>query len=278
MLQAMERSLRLEAGRAPGLRRGSAPIKTVLSLGALAIAVLPGPLLALGVLPAYQAHARFLAFYTPFVCLLILAYLFYVRDYLARIMFARVLRPAAEGDDYYDPYRRRSVSRSVGRGLRRSGTVLIALFPALLLGSSFYSITRYLTVLDESVAVARSVYGERFRPEEEVGFTQQPTGRQPPSRRRASTDSASTSKASGRTARPDSLPPPEDSSAVRSYVLHSSNIDDIPLFQELTVLYIGAFGAACVAVVIMALKEHAKEAMGLSEQDLMLGRPTSGVD
>jgi hypothetical protein len=55
-------------------------------------------------------------------------------------------------------------------------------------------------------------------------------------------------------------------------VLRSSSIDGIPLFRELTILYIGAFGSACVAVVLMALKEHAKETMGLSEQDLMFGR------
>jgi hypothetical protein len=274
----MERSLRLEAGAARGFRGQSAPIRTVLSLAALAVAVVPGPLLALGVLPAYQMQARFLAFYTPFVCLLILAYLFYVRDYLARIMFARVLRPATEPDAYYDRYRRPPVSQAVGRGLRRSGTVLIALLPALLLGVSFYSITRYLTVFDQSVAVARSLYQERFGPVEEVGSAQQPTRKEVPTRRRASSEPVATSKGSARTARPDSLPPPEDSSAVRHYVLQSSSIDGIPLFQELTVLYIGAFGAACVAVVLMALKEHAKEAMGLSEQDLMLGRPTSGLE
>jgi hypothetical protein len=268
----------VQAGRAPGFHRESSPIRTVLSLAALAVAVLPGPLLALGVLPAYQVHARFLAFYTPFACLLILAYLFYVRDYLARIMFAGVLRAATERDDYSDPYRRPTVSRSVGRGLRRSGTVLVALLPALLLGVSFYSITRYLAVFDQSVAVARSLYVERYGPVEKVGLTQQPTRREAPTPRRASTDSVPMPNGSGRIARPDSLPPPEDSSAVRHYVLESSNIDGIPFFQELTVLYIGAFGAASVALVLMALKEHAKEAMGLSEQDLMLGRPTSGLE
>ena len=99
-----------------------------------------------------------------------------------------------------------------------------------------------------------------------------------PSRQGASTEPATTSKRSGRAARPDSLPPPEDTSAVRRYVLQSSNIDGIPLFQELTALYIGAFGAASIALVLMALKEHAKEAMGLSEEDLMLGRPTAGLE
>jgi hypothetical protein len=274
----MERSLRFDAGAVRGFRGHSAPMRTVLSLAALALAVLPGPLLALGVFPAYQVQARFLAFYTPFTCLLTLAYLFYVRDYLARIMFARVLRHAVERDDYYDSYRRRSVLHSVGRGLRRSGAALIALLPALLLGASFYSINRYLTVFDQSVALAGSLYGERYGPGEQVGFNQQPAGKEGSTRRPPSTEPATRAERLSQGPRPDSLPAPEDSSAVRHYVLRSSSVDRIPLFQELTVLYIGAFGAACVAVVLMALKEHAKEEMGLSEQDLMLGRATSGPE
>jgi hypothetical protein len=41
---------------------------------------------------------------------------------------------------------------------------------------------------------------------------------------------------------------------------------------ELTALYIGAFVALLVAVTLMGLKEYAKEAMGLSEHQLMFGR------
>jgi len=275
----MSRSLRSESGAARGFRGRSAPVRTVLSLAALALAVLPGPLLAFGLLPAYRVHARFLAFYTPLICLLTLAYLFYVRDYLARIMFARALKRTRERDGYYDHYRRRSVSKSVGRGLHRAGPALIALLPALLLGASFYCITRYLTVLDQSVGAASALYGERFGLGEEVGFNHQPAGREGPTRRQpALTDPTIKAERSGRAARPDSLPPPEDSSAVRAYVLRSSSIDAIPLLPELTILCISAFGTACVAVVLMALKEHAKEAMGLSEEDLMLGRATPGPE
>jgi hypothetical protein len=45
------------------------------------------------------------------------------------------------------------------------------------------------------------------------------------------------------------------------------------LFTELTALYIGIFATALMAVIMMALKENAKDAMGLSEQDLILGPP-----
>ena len=77
----------------------------------------------------------------------------------------------------------------------------------------------------------------------------------------------------------DSLPSPSDSNAVRKYVLQSSAIDDIPHLLELTVWYVGAFVSLLVAVTLMALKEYAKEALGLSEHDLMFGRyRTSGTE
>jgi hypothetical protein len=50
------------------------------------------------------------------------------------------------------------------------------------------------------------------------------------------------------------------------------------MFTELTVLYIGIFSAALLAVLLMALKEHAKEAMGLTEQELVVGRYASSEE
>lgn len=48
-------------------------------------------------------------------------------------------------------------------------------------------------------------------------------------------------------------------------------MDDIPLFTRLNILYIGIFLSAEIAFILMALKEYAKEAIGLTEWDLMLG-------
>jgi len=39
----------------------------------------------------------------------------------------------------------------------------------------------------------------------------------------------------------------------------------------LNVLFIGIFLSAEIAFILMALKEYAKEAIGLTERDLMLG-------
>jgi hypothetical protein len=53
-------------------------------------------------------------------------------------------------------------------------------------------------------------------------------------------------------------------------------VDDIPSFTRLNILYIGIFWSAEIALILMALKEYAKEAMGLTERDLMLGLDPAG--
>ena len=63
-----------------------------------------------------------------------------------------------------------------------------------------------------------------------------------------------------------------DSTAVRDYVLRTTPVDDIPGLPELTAYYVGAFIALLIAVTLMGLKEYAKEALGLSEHELMFGR------
>src|SRR6187551_4020889 len=93
-----------------------------LTASALVLAVLPIPVTALHLLPTYRVHARFLIFYAPVVCLLLVAYLFYLRDVLARMMFADILNPPAE----YDPYRPPAVATAFRRLTRRARSVLLA--------------------------------------------------------------------------------------------------------------------------------------------------------
>jgi hypothetical protein len=187
-------------------------------------------------------HAWFLLFYAPFLCLLTLGYLFYVRDSLARAMFADLLDPPPPPRDFY--YRRPLRERLKLTFRRIKGTVL-GILPVLLAISSVYCASRYLALLDQSVVLASHAYVERLAASEEVVKEKSSV---------------------------DSLPRPSDFVAVRQYVLRFSAIDDIPRVVELTVLYIGAFVALLVAVTLMALKEHAREALGLSEHELMFGR------
>ena len=200
------------AGRAPWGALGA-----VLAACALGVALLPIPVTIFGLLPAYRMHARFLVFYAPFACLLVLAYMHYVRDILARQILADILDPMQGYADYSRP----SLWESFRRGVRRLRTAVLALLPAVLLIVSFYSVTRYTVRLGESIDRA-------------VPQTQ------------------------GRVVR-------------REDVLREADIDGIPMFTELTFLYIVTFTAAMAAFALMALKEYAKNATGLSEQDLVLG-------
>jgi hypothetical protein len=247
----------------------SGVLRSGLIVCAVALALLPIPVTALELLPAYRVQARFLVFYAPIVCLLLLAYLFYVRDALARLMFAGILRPLPETD----PYERPGMAELLTRVLRGLQTVVLALLPLVLLATSYYCVTRYSALLSESVDIAAASLAEKPGARLEADTLPAPkparTGRGTGQRANAAKD-ASRSPLQDTTAVRDPAPGREE-------VLRTAELDDIPMFNELCALYIGSFAAALTAVVLMALKENAKEAMGLSEQDLILG-PTTTVE
>jgi hypothetical protein len=265
----------VEPGRLQRMPGYSAAMRSALVFSAFAVTLLPIPLTYLGILPAYRVHAWFLLFYAPFLCLLTLCYLFYVRDSLARAMFADVLDPPPPPDPYY----REPLGDRLKRGSRRLKGALLGIFPAVLVITSMYCISRYIASINKSVDLAAEMYVERSAASEEVGAVPEDRGRL--DKRRSVEPSRPAKKPSapiGGVAS-DSLPPPWDSLAVRKYVLRTTGIEDIPRLVELTVLYTGAFLALLIAVTLMALKEYAKEALGLSEQELMFGRYyRSGAD
>jgi hypothetical protein len=258
----------VEPGRLPRMPGYSAAVRSALVFCAFAVTLLPIPLTYLGILPAYRVHAWFLLFYAPFLCLLTLCYLFYVRDSLARAMFADVLNPPPPADPYY----REPLGDRLKRGFRRFKGILLGILPALLVITSMYSVSRYLASMDESVALATERYVERSAASREVGAVAE--DRERPARRRSVEPSRPGKHPPAPTGdvAPDSLPPPWDAVAVREYVLRTTGIDDIPRLVELTVLFMGTFVALLIAVTLMALKEYAKEALGLSEHELMFGR------
>jgi hypothetical protein len=222
----------------------SAGLRRAFFLAALVVALLPIPVALLDLLPAYRIQTRFLVFYAPLVCLLALAYLFYVRDGLARLMFAHLLDPLPPRPEYY-PERSDLRLRRLWFTVRRG---LLALLPALLLLASFACLLRYVERVNESVALTSAGLARPGRLPEDVG--QLPGSR-------------STVPAPTRVAAPTSL---------RDRALDVPSTEEIPLFDELTALYIGAFLTAVIALVVMGLREYAREALGLSEQDVVLGR------
>jgi hypothetical protein len=247
-------------------------VQVVLGLGAIALVVLPAMVAAYGLLPVYRMHARFLVFYSPFACLLVLGYLTYVREWLVRVMFARFLQASRE-PHYHS--RHEPFYESWKRSLERAGNTLLTLTPGLLVCLSFYSMNRYTTRLNESIALASGMYVERLdlggeietatvTPDSTAGSDTRAVPDFPTEQGQSSQRSAAPPETASR-----SLEPAE----VRAYVLREATIDDIPFFGELTVLYITAFAAAAVALLLMVLKEYGRVTIGVSDQELVLGRP-----
>jgi hypothetical protein len=242
-------------------RNYSVVVRNALTICAVLLTLLPVPVTLLGLLPAYRSHARFLVFYAPLICVLTLGYLFYLRDVLARVLFAQFMRPS----DDLDPYYRQTFSGWASHTLARARSVIVTCLPALLMLTSYYCVTRYATRLNDSVLLASDMYRLQFA-QQRITLVD------------SAADSATTSArpAPGKEDKSAMVtaPPfnPADLPRVREYALRSAGIADIPYFTELTALYLGAFVAALAAVITMSLKEYAKEAMGLTETELVLGR------
>jgi hypothetical protein len=247
---------------------GSGSYSRMFLVGLIVIALMlsfsPIPVTALRLMPVYLAHAQFLVFYAPFVCVLLLAYLFYIRDYLARLMFADLIDPAPAVDPYYQP----RPGETFGLVMRRVRNGVMALAPALLLLASFACLNRYFNRLDSSVALAIAERAPEKPVPEEVGLATPPPGDP-----RVTASKGGVAQHGDRQAPQATVPDGVRSTAMvsRDDILRTQRMGDIPLFTDLTISYIGIFATALMAVFLMALKEYAKEAMGLTEQDLVLG-------
>ena len=241
----------------------SAAARKALGLTAAAVTLLPVPITYFGILPTYQVHGHFLLFYTPFLCLLTLSYLFYVRDSLARAMFADVLDPPPPPDPYYQA----PAGERIRRWFRRVKGIILGILPVLLVVSSMYCVSRYLVAFDRSVAKTAEIYIDKAGPAEETGLAREKQRGKAPTEPRRSRQPVLPDSAPA-----DTLPLLADLPAVREYVLRTSKMEEVPEVIELTGLYFGVFVSLLAAVTLMALKEYAKEAMGLSEYDLMFGR------
>jgi hypothetical protein len=219
--------------RPPDRRSYSSNLRNLLFGAALVVALFPIPVTAFGLLPTYQQHARFLILYTPVVCLLAVSYLFYLRDSLARLLFADLI--SFHPEDY--EYQAEST-----RILRKVRSTVVALLPALLLCASFFCFTAYTKRFSQSLELTTAVMSVPYAAPD----TPDPNGSHGPAQ-------------------------PSVPALTREEVLRTADLDSIEMFSQLTALYMGIFVAALMAIVMMALKEHAAHAMGLSEQALLLG-------
>jgi len=128
----------------------STGLRRAYQAAAVMVALLPIPVAALHLLPAFPTLTRFLLVYAPLVCLLTLAYLIYVRDSLARVMFSHLLDPLPPRPRHY---RERRDAR-LRRLLVRTRRLMLTLLPGLLLLGSVACVLQYLTRFNDAVAAA----------------------------------------------------------------------------------------------------------------------------
>jgi hypothetical protein len=234
-----------------------------LGIGAVLLALLPIPFAALDILPTYLMQARFLIFFAPVACFLEVAYLFYVRDVLARVLYLRMLEHPPEEDRYY----RRPVGDLVDRMWVRMRNLVITLLPLALMGLSLYCLVRYTARFERSVELAEQVMFDQLPPPARRAFVYR-------SERQADSGTKAPAPAQPDTAKASGLQSPAElvnQPALRQYVVAQAGIEDIPFFGELTAWFIGIFFSAIGAALLMMLKEHAKEILGISEEMLMFG-------
>lgn len=252
-------------------REYGSPALAGLLLATVLLSLLPIPVIALALLPAYTTHAWFLIFYAPLVCFLVLGYLLYVREGLARMMFAGLREKVADPDPIYsDPMSVRA--RMLARRLL---AVVFNVLPAILLGASLYCVSRYVARFNDSVAIASGVLAGRIPPPvpiDSAAGTRGPgakdsAGAQPPAGAPGSATDPSPEMAALR-----QLPSlATDPNPLRTYTLKTAMIDDIPHFAELTAFYIGGIACALAAVLLVLIKEYARSALGVSEEKLLRG-------
>ena len=163
-IEGMSDSVVPQYDRPPNPGSYSSNLRNLLFGAALVVALFPIPVTAFGLLPTYQQHARFLILYTPVICLLAVGYLFYLRDSLARLLFADII--SFHPEDYeYQP--------EGARILGRLRSTVVALLPVLLLLVSFYCFTTYTRKFSQSLELTTAVMSEP------AGFRESPrSGRQ----------------------------------------------------------------------------------------------------
>lgn len=248
----------------------------MLAAAAVLLGLLPVAVVLLRLLPTYMMHARFLLFYAPIVCLLLLGYLISVREVAARWLFGDLL----DAMDTPDPYYQEAASlRAGGRTLQK---VAVNILPVLLIGLSFFCMSRYVSRFNESLTLATDVLVARIPlpPRDSLGAAAPPSpesGASPADTvARPSAEPAydPAREAAERLAIVRSLPGlASDPDPFRTYTLESASIGDIPHLTELTALYLGAILAPLAALFLVLLKEHTRRELGVSEREAVGGRP-----
>src|SRR5919112_1148057 len=125
----------IEPGRVKAFARF---FKNYMSVSSVVAAALPIPVTAAGLIATYKFQTKTLSVYTSLFCFLILAFIFFTRHFLARVMFPEVRGRAAK-----------NVTLS---------KIIVGLSPFFLIVLSLVSVLAYHRVLSDSISNKRKLY------------------------------------------------------------------------------------------------------------------------
>lgn len=232
-----------------------------INLMTLAVAALPLTLTGTGAVPSFAAQRGQLAVYTSLLSALVVAFLFSIRHFLARVLFP---------DQYAEAW-------LIGRWLRRwpvaagGWRFLVAAFwhvavPVLLIAVAARNAYHYAATLDVATVVARADLALQAR--------QQPGDTALAGLRAAllaSVDSgeAAASAHAERILTGVADPLPADS-------VRALYAQEVPFGQALFRSHVRLHMAAAAAFVLLALREFLQNVLALGEKDLVARKPWQG--
>src|SRR6266446_4747566 len=117
------------------IRKFAGFFKAYMSISAVVTAALPIPVTAIGAIATYKFQTKVLSTYASLYCFLLLAFIFFSRHQLARIMFYRS-----------------------NRSIQRAWQVTCWLLPLLLLASSMFFAFQYHRELRQSITEKRKAF------------------------------------------------------------------------------------------------------------------------
>lgn len=232
-----------------------------INLMTLAVAALPLTLTGTGAVPSFAAQRGQLAVYSSLLAALVVAFLFSIRHFLARVLFP---------DQYADAW-------LVGRWLRRwpvaagSWRFLVAVFwhvavPVLLIVVAARNAYRYAATLDAATVVARADLALQARQERgdstvaalRVGLL-------------AAVDSGQAVAAARAERVLTAVADPLPADSVRA-----AYAQEVPFGEALFRSHVRLHMAAAAAFVLLALREFLQNVLGLGEKDLVARKPWQG--
>jgi len=218
--------------------------KKYMSASTYLVAALPIPVTSFDVIPTFAFQRKALAVYTSLFCFLLLAFIFFNRHGLARLLFPEetVLAKTASGPSFHQTF-------------LAFCRIAVRLLPLVLVLGALASVYLYHSTLESAL--------EGKFPEVRVMWERQ--GIEHEQARLVSTGMTPNDawEKAVKTAPEEDMP--------REFILDNAGSHPIPDASRLALYYLLIFLCAEAAFILMATKEYLQDLLGLKDRDLIEG-------